>query len=380
MKRTHIRLFAIAFISVVILFYACGHQQAGWQGTVEEVNGVRVVKNPEVPMLQMNAISLEEEICIKEKRNSNNPLFIRVRAIQVDDNGNIYILDSKTCSVKIFDDSGLLIGEFGGKGQGPGEFQSPMDMEILLDKSIIICDIANRRFSFFSKQGKFLRSITPEKYNILRIRADSYGHLYGYYLQHTSDHTMNIIGKFSDKLDLITNVVSFKENKFSRTIIDMQMPRLWYLVTSDGYLVWGYSSEYMLHVVNQDGLEIRRIFKEHVPIKITETEKKWLINDTFRRTGKPPEGYSLKFPEYYNPYDWRFISDDKGRIIVGTTERAKDNRQYYDIFDSDGCFLTKILLRFRPVVWKQEKMYFNEEDEEGNPCIKRYNVVWEIAD
>jgi len=136
----------------------------------------------------------------------------------------------------------------------------------------------------------------------------------------------------------------------------------------------------MLHVQNQAGLEIRRIFKEHVPVKITEAEKKRLIKNNFKRTGKPPPGYSLKFPEFYNPLEWRFISDDRGRIIVGTTERAGDDRQYYDVFDSEGRFITRILLKFRPVVWKQEKMYFYEEEEDGYPCIKRYNVVWKIAD
>ena len=44
-------IFTVTFtLSILILFNTCGQQKTEWKGTIEEVNGVIVVKNPKEPM------------------------------------------------------------------------------------------------------------------------------------------------------------------------------------------------------------------------------------------------------------------------------------------------------------------------------------------
>ena len=367
-------LYSALFLTFIC--FSCNQQETEWKGAVEKVNGVEIVNNPVEPIYGINALSLEEEICIEGEKNSDEPLFIRVRAIQVDDEGNIYVLDSSACTIKVFNKSGILIREFGKKGQGPGEFQNPIDLDFLADGNLVVCDGATKRILFFSIQGEFLKDISPKKYPPFRIGADSFGNIYGTYILIMPEVNRLMIGKFDDNLELITNLVAFEEKRLPRNVFDMQRPRFWGTVTRDGHLIWGIPSKYELHILNQDGIEVRKIIKDYFPKKITETEKEWLIKNEFRSTRKAPEGYELKFPKDYNPYQWKFFADDEGRIIIGTTERSGDGRHYYDIFDSDGRFITKILLRYRPHVWKKDKMYFCEEDEEGYQCVKRYKVTW----
>ncbi len=58
-------------------------------------------------------------------------------------------------------------------------------------------------------------------------------------------------------------------------------------------------------------------------------------------------------------------------------ERPKDKvGYYYDVFDSEGKFIVKISLKIRPRVWKKNKLYLVEEDEDGFQFIKRYKVTW----
>jgi hypothetical protein len=45
MKSKAIITFTVIF-SAIILFNACGQQNTEWQGTIEKVDGILVIKNP----------------------------------------------------------------------------------------------------------------------------------------------------------------------------------------------------------------------------------------------------------------------------------------------------------------------------------------------
>jgi len=38
------------FISIFVVFFSCGKKKAEWTGTIEEENGVILVKNPNEPI------------------------------------------------------------------------------------------------------------------------------------------------------------------------------------------------------------------------------------------------------------------------------------------------------------------------------------------
>ena len=53
-------------ISALILLVSCHQQKAEWKGTVEEENGITVVKSPIEPMYKEDVFSLEEELSTGE--------------------------------------------------------------------------------------------------------------------------------------------------------------------------------------------------------------------------------------------------------------------------------------------------------------------------
>jgi outer membrane protein assembly factor BamB len=71
------------------------------------------------------------------------------------DSANIFILDARDNEVKVFSKDGRHRFSFGSKGQGPGEFNGPCDMDILGDK-IYIADGSNRRIQIVNKKGEYL--------------------------------------------------------------------------------------------------------------------------------------------------------------------------------------------------------------------------------
>jgi len=44
------------------LFFCCSSQKAEWQGTIEEVNGVTLVKNPGQPLYGNDVYTIKEEL------------------------------------------------------------------------------------------------------------------------------------------------------------------------------------------------------------------------------------------------------------------------------------------------------------------------------
>ena len=382
MKYRSMSVSAFTVFSILILLTACSQQQAEWQGTIEEADGVTIVRNPIEPMYEGEVLALEEELTIGKENEKGEPVFIRIWAIQVDENGNIYVLDSKPPLIKIFSASGEFIREFGKEGQGPGEWQGPHSFEVLSIGNIVVCDYSNRRLSFFSNEGVWIKdiSVADHSSSILRISVDSAGKLYALSSQVSRESNNQLIGKLLiEKFDLdfnyIKHIVAVENEILPRNVITPHGPRFYEIVTPNDYVVWAVSSKYELHIHNPEGQETRRIIKDYAPIKFTEHEKKRVENAQTRGNGYP-EGYEVRFPTHYNPLFFHFIADDEGRLIVRTTERDNEDNYYNDIFDADGRFITKIAFKYRPLVWKKGRVYCGEVDEDGFQYIKRYKASW----
>ena len=199
----------ITLISIGLL--SCSSEKSMWQGVVEEVDGVTIVRNPIEPMYEDEVFALEEELIIGKDKKKGEPEFIRIWAIQVDENGNIYVLDSKPYLIKIFSSSGDYIREFGKEGQGPGEWQGPHSFEVLSNGNIVVCDSSNKRLSFFSNEGELIKdiSIAEHSSNIIKIRVDSAGKLYALSSLVLRESNNLLIEKFDLDFNFIKNIVTF---------------------------------------------------------------------------------------------------------------------------------------------------------------------------
>jgi hypothetical protein len=71
--------------------------------------------------------------------------------------GSLYVVDSQECEVRLFSREGGFLRVLGRRGQGPGEFNSPADIDFLEDK-IYVSDRFNSRIQILDKNGSYLRS------------------------------------------------------------------------------------------------------------------------------------------------------------------------------------------------------------------------------
>ncbi|MBN1272342.1 MAG: hypothetical protein JXB26_08730 [Candidatus Aminicenantes bacterium] len=108
----------IFLLALLILFFhfSCNRQRPLWNGTIEEVNGISVAKNPKQPIYSNDVLILKEDLDIGDENKGKDYQFVRIRDIATDDNENIYVLDQAESLVKKYDKTGRYLLSFGGKG------------------------------------------------------------------------------------------------------------------------------------------------------------------------------------------------------------------------------------------------------------------------
>jgi len=149
MKSKTLLIFTITLFSILILFNNCSQQKSQWKGSIEEVDGVTIVKNPKEPMYGEDVFSMGEDLVIGEAEGKEEYMFSQVRDIAVDTAGNIYVLDNKESNVKKFSSNGKFLKSIGKKGQGPGEMQQPSSCSISPRNEILINDIAAKDYYLY---------------------------------------------------------------------------------------------------------------------------------------------------------------------------------------------------------------------------------------
>lgn len=107
-----------------ILITACQKQKTAWQGTVEETDGVVVVKNPRMPLDSEMRIAFVEELSIGVEEGDENYMFGSEVLLNTDAEGNFYVTDWDKRIVNKYDREGRFLKSIGRRGQGPGEFQN----------------------------------------------------------------------------------------------------------------------------------------------------------------------------------------------------------------------------------------------------------------
>ncbi|MCK4645045.1 MAG: hypothetical protein KAU46_02230 [Candidatus Aminicenantes bacterium] len=149
-------------------------------------------------------------------------------------------------------------------------------------------------------------------------------------------------------------------------------PRLRWSVFKGNHVIFSFSDTYELLIYDVEGKLIRKIIKKYKPVKISREELAYM-----RKVVRLPPNIRLIVPKHHTAFQ-RFTVDDEDRIFVQTWEKTKDGKAYmYDVFNSDGICMTNVPLNSAPKVWKKNKLYTIEEDEEGYQYVVRYKVVWE---
>ncbi|MCK4944098.1 MAG: 6-bladed beta-propeller, partial [Candidatus Aminicenantes bacterium] len=152
------------FICCLFLFF----------GTVQS----KEVKNPDHPIKGEWSFSPRKAW---ETDSAGKDILVEIRGIRIDEQGNVFVLNSKFNKVHLFNPQGKYLYSFAKKGEGPGEIKESFDL-FLNDNLVIIPDM--NKIHYFSREGKYQKSITvpemfipylfPEKHQVMAIPFSSF--------------------------------------------------------------------------------------------------------------------------------------------------------------------------------------------------------------
>jgi hypothetical protein len=144
----------ILFLTPLLVFGVLGALFAS-------VGQIPVIDNPKtLPSGESGRhLVFKEELTIGNREGDESSAFGQRVYFNVDQAGNIYIVDWDRKRIQKFDSTGRFLFTIGRQGQGPGEFRNVWRPEFEPDGSFFVVDIAQKRISFFSPEGKYLRQI-----------------------------------------------------------------------------------------------------------------------------------------------------------------------------------------------------------------------------
>ena len=152
----------VLFLSAFIMVISFGGQKPQWKGKIEIENGIKVIKNPRDPLYGEIEFDLEEDLSIGNEEDENY-VFYRGVGIEVDSDGNIFILDGGNYRIQKFDKDGNYLQTIGRKGQGPGEFQRPIGLYLDSKGNIYVMrrrsgssNYKGILFNLFNQEGYYL--------------------------------------------------------------------------------------------------------------------------------------------------------------------------------------------------------------------------------
>jgi len=315
---------------------------------------------------------MEEELSIGESVGREEYMFSQVIDMGVDNEENMYILDFLEAHIKVFKKSGEYLKTIGRKGQGPGEIQRAINIYITPGNEILINDRGARYFHFLTLGGEYIRSIYQGR--LSRPLVDTQNNIVARQTIMDTAEVRFVLKKFDSELNDLFEIFSY-EYKVNPNVYDVYPPQCYWGVRSDDSIVWGFGDKYEFQILDRNGQVIQKIIKDPNPVEITEEDKQEWVRSVFGESGVP-SGVKVNWKKYHNAFQF-LNTDDEGRIFVQTYEKIADGiGYYYDVFDSEGKYIAKIPIKIRPQVFKKNKLYTIEEDEEGYQVIKRYKVTW----
>ncbi|KPK96271.1 hypothetical protein AMJ80_00905 [bacterium SM23_31] len=327
---------------ILILFFFCSKQDGTY--TIEIKDGVRHVLNNAPLWGDEPKVALEFVQKIGElDTEDENYMLYRANDVALDIDGNIYILDAGNYCVKKYDKQGKYLATIGRKGQGPGEFEFPVSIDLDTDGNIYLADISNNRILVLLSNGKEMRTFKIGKrvsaFKLLPSGDILTGNTGGASFLSISNRNQ----EFNQPVVKIYDTEGNLKSEFGKPFDFKDIA--FNTVGNKIYFTFDWDNNMYICFAYQN-----RVEKYSLEGKLSFTADRLLNYDISRPKSSMEEvsggGYMIRMPKINVVSDGIGI-DYKGRIWVMTylKQREKDNPEIFlklEIYSNDGILLGEI--------------------------------------
>lgn len=276
----HLFLKSVFLTSIAVIMISC---TPGEQGSDE----IRTSELPEVELTHLFTLNEPEGM-----------FFERIRFLQSDSQGRIFVSDQAANHVLVYDASGNFETTIGREGAGPDEFRAILNMFVDENDQLIIFDMANGRSVFFREENgawkpEHFVTIEGTRYGVQTADKD------GNYTLRQSRHEMPELGAHWFVHEL--GAGSLEEGLINDDVVDFR--EMGYLVKDDGtmngipfgrttllanghdgklYLAWNEDFEVAVYDAKLEPVDSIRATVPNQPISTEERRERVDRHDRFR--------------------------------------------------------------------------------------------------
>ncbi len=323
-----------------------------------------------------------------------------VSDLDVDDRGNVYVLDYKNCDIKIFDGNGKFLKVIGRKGQGPGEFSRPSNIAVIGDR-LVVYDWGASNICELDLEGRFLKSI-PWRRDLGMIKGIS-ALPGGEFILENERVYFEPPGKPQDRGLIVMDAgLEQKKEVYARPVLsDMYSlksgnipqpfhPDIHWGVSAKGLIAIGFSEKYEIEM--HDPVKGKLSAFTHVwkPVVVTsDDKKKWfdgmtcgVVSNDKIVSGKVPDSVvaATSFPDNKPAFD-RIFFDREGNVLVHPVTRENE-ALVFDAFTPQGKFISRVRFTTPDPNFKAGmkivadcSWYSNRMEEDGNWTVTRWRIT-----
>jgi hypothetical protein len=358
-------------------------------------DGVIQVTNPgPTQWADTNGWRLVEERSIVPEEGSPGELS-SPRNVVADQAGNIYVMQVKPTTIKVFAPDGTWLRNIGREGDGPGEFRDGM-FGIARD-TLFIQDPNNVRLTTFTAAGEFIRS-TPSQccwwssrfpifedgtIGILGTSSEpgDQGALYISHLDGTPTDTLPIPMSAPDPSTSWTITRRSGNSSSSMGMSIPLQPNTTSAWSPDRRKVSGHTATYRLAISGLRGDTLRTFTAPSPTLTITDTQRDSIFEDVVEGVDESWRDAVKEIARKDQiPTTWPLWSgvtvDQAHRVWVGRPG-PKGAVSFLDVFSPEGILLGTLPAPSATILdgyWTADHVYLLGETEEGFPRIRVFRL------
>lgn len=383
----------VVLITINILLISCKNDRNNDNLQADKIESDKVIifsadVNPAY------TIRLEKDLLFTETQEVN---FNYISDVAVDDSGRVLITEMSMGNRAIhqFNTDGNYIGQLGREGMGPGEYQTPVHLQVVGDRAYIYDNLLNRITAYSLSDLNYVRSVpvldgkypdsnkisgmTPQSLFVLDNEEFVVG--FGSLSPHVEVNMIKYFladsqGQFMlDELFKLQAKGVFSVNKDVLSI-QAQLPfdhdSFVYHRQNNFYTVW--SEQFLIKVYDESGNLVRGI---HYPVEKVPFIRNEYVENNMSSNLRRAVQY-IDFPKYW-PIVADLLVDDQGRLWVAIYTDDFNKYEWW-VLENSG----KLMARFE---WPRRKkiqdikngfLYTRQTDEEnGLQEVVRYWVEFQ---
>lgn len=329
--------------------------------------------------------------------------FGMLTGLAVDEEGRINVSDHQEPAIRRYSPDGQFIEKLGRGGEGPGEYEQPLDLLTLPDGTVALWDFGNRRINLYEPDDGYLDAYRVPTSALMAGRmlyADTSG---GLYVRTTvgsrSIPSRQGLVRLSPGGVVVDTLLMPERDPDGAYHFRRETLWTW---TSSRQLVVGdngvHEGEvYRFTIRNEDGSTVT-VSRSIEAVELTGEERtEWTAHAAWRERRERRRGRDVDFPALreLKPAFKSLDVDEEGRIWVHRYVRAEKRRgagevevseepaltwlerPTYDVFGADGLFLGTVVLPHRAARWasRGRRVWAVRRGELDETYVVRFGLV-----